>query len=250
MKIVALALVLTTLTLAQTPDTPKKATFEVAAIRPAKDDGNHSSNSDKGLYRTHNLTLKELIARAYDVDIGQVSGGPGWVDSDSYDITARIPEEFADQTRDKLPQMIQSLLAERFQLVVHREPKQVSGYALVVAKKGVKMEPAKADEKGSGTSTHNTHLTAHNINMEGFARYLTRNREIGMPVVDKTGLTGSFNFELEWKPDQLQGKPEASADDRPSIFTAMEQGLGLELKSAKVPIVTVVIDRAEKPQEN
>ena len=250
MKIVALALVLTTLKLAQTPDTTKKAAFEVAAIRPSKDDGNHSSNSDKDLYRTHNLTLKELIARAYDVDISLVSGGPNWVDSDSFDITARIPPEFADQTRDKLPQMIESLLAERFQLVVHREPKQVPGYALVLTKKGSKMEPAKPDEKGSGTSTHNTHLTAHNLTMEAFARYLTRNREIGMPVVDKTGLTGSFNFELEWKPDQLQGKPEASADDRPSIFTAMQQGLGLELKSARVTIVTVVIDRAEKPQEN
>jgi len=250
MKNVALSLVLASLLAAQAPEPEKKVGFEVAAIRPAKDDGNHSSNSDKGLYRTHNLTLKELIARAYDVDASLVSGGPNWVDSDSYDITARIPEEFAEQTHDKLPQMIESLLVERFQLVVHREPKQVSGYALVLAKKGPKMEPAKADEKGSGTSTHNTHLTAHNITMEGFARYLTRNREIGMPVVDKTGLTGAFNFELEWKPDPLQGKPEASADDRPSIFTAMQQGLGLELKSAKVPIVTVVIDRAEKPQEN
>jgi uncharacterized protein (TIGR03435 family) len=249
MKTVALALALATLTPAQTPVTEKKAAFEVAAIRPAKDDGNHSSNSDKGLYRTHNLTIKELIARAYDVDIAQVYGGPNWVDSDSYDITARIPEEFAQQTRDKLPQMIESLLSERFQLVIHREPKQVSGYALVLTKKGPKMEPAKADEKGSGTSTNNQHLKAHNLTMEAFARYLTRNREIGMPVVDKTGLAGSFNFEMEWKPDQLQGKPEAAADDRPSLFTAIE-GLGLELKSARVPIVTVVIDRAEKPREN
>ncbi len=250
MKTAALSILLATPLLAQTPDVKKTAAFEVAAIRPAKDDGNHSSNSDKGLYRTHNLTLKELIARAYDVDISLVSGGPNWIDSDSYDITARIPEEFAEQTRDTLPQMIASLLAERFQLVVHREPKQVSGYALVLSKKGPKMEPAKPDEKGSGTSTNNQHLKAHNLTMEGFARYLTRNREIAMPVVDKTGLTGAFNFELEWKPDQLQGKPEAAADDHPSIFTAMQQGLGLELKSTKVPIVTVVIDHAEKPQEN
>jgi uncharacterized protein (TIGR03435 family) len=235
---------------AQTADAAKKAAFEVAAIRPAKDDGNHSSNTDNSLYRAHNLNLKELIARAYDVDISLVSGGPSWIDSESYDITARIPEEFAHQTRDKLPQMIQSLLAERFQLVVRREPKQVSGYALVLAKKGTKMEPAKPDEKGSGTSTNNQHLTAHYITMEAFARYLTRNREIAMPVVDKTGLTGAFNFELEWKPDQLQAKPEASADDRPSIFTALQERLGLELKSAKVPVLTVVIDRAERPQEN
>jgi uncharacterized protein (TIGR03435 family) len=250
MKIVALSLALATLALAQTPDPTKRAAFEVAAIRPAQDDGNHSSNTDNSLYRTHNLNLKELIARAYDVDISLVSGGPNWIDSAGYDITARIPEEFAQQTRDKLPQMIRSLLAERFQLVVHREPHQVSGYTLVLAKKGPKMEPAKPDEKGSGTSTNNQHLTAHNLTMESFARYLTRNREIGMPVVDKTGLTGSFNFEMEWKPDQLQAKPEASVDDRPSIFTALQERLGLELKSAKVPVLTVAIDRAEKPQEN
>lgn len=250
MKTVALSVALASLLSAQTPGTEKKAAFEVAAIRPATDDGNHSSNSDKGLYRTHNLTLKELIARAYDVDVSLVSGGPNWVGSDIYDITARIPEEFAQQTREKLPQMIGSLLAERFQLVVHRETKQVSGFELVLAKKGPKMDAAKPDEKGSGTSTKNTHLTAHNINMDAFARYLTRNREVGMPVVDKTGLTGNFNFELDWKPDQLQAKPDASEDDRPSLFTAMQERLGLELKSAKVSIQTVVIDHAEKPQEN
>ena len=249
MKFVALSIAFASFILAQTPDTAKKAAFEVAAVRPAKDDGNHSSNSDKGLYRTHNLNLKELIARAYDVDIGQVYGGPNWVDSDSYDISARIPEEFAQQTRDKLPEMIESMLTERFQLVVHREPKQVSGYALLLAKKGPKMEPSNPDEKGSGTSTNNQHLKAHNLTMEAFARYLTRNREIGMPVVDKTGLTGSFNFEMEWKPEQFQAKPEAPVDDRPSIFTALE-GLDLELKSGKVSVATVVIDRAEKPQEN
>ncbi len=250
MKTVAVTIALASLALAQTPDAGKRAAFEVASIRPAMDDGNQSSNSDKGLYRTHNLTLKRLISHAYDVDFAQVLGGPNWVDSDSYDISARIPREFAEQTRDKLPQMIESLLAERFQLVVHREPKQVSGYALVLAKKGSKMELAKPDEKGSGTSTNNQHLKAHNITMEAFARYLTRNREVGMPVVDKTGLAGKFNFEMEWKPDQLQGKPEASTDDRPSLFTALQERLGLELKSAKVPIVTVVIDHAEKPQEN
>jgi uncharacterized protein (TIGR03435 family) len=250
MKTVVLSLVLASLLSAQTPDTNKKAAFEVAAIRPATDDGNHSSNSDKGLYRTHNLTIKELIARAYDVDISMVSGGPNWVDADSYDISARIPEEFAQQTREKLPQMIGSLLTDRFQLVVHREPKQVSGYTLVLARKGSKMEQAKPDEKGSGTSTNNEHLKAHNLTMEAFARYLTRNREVGMPVVDKTGLTGAFNFEMEWKPDQLQPKPDAPVDDRPSLFTALQERLGLELKSAKVPIMTVVIDHAEKPREN
>lgn len=224
--------------------------FEVASIRPAKQDGHRDSDFEKSLYITHNLTLKRLIAQGYSVDAGQISGGPGWIDTDSYDITAKVPVELSRQAHVPLPAMIQSLLAERFQLVVHREPRQVSGYALVVAKKGPKMQRATGDEKDAGTSQHNTHLTARNLTMEAFARDLSRDRDIGALVVDKTGLSGAFNFELDWAPEGLQSKTDATADDRPSIFTALQERLGLKLEAAKVPILAVVVDRAEKPEGN
>jgi uncharacterized protein (TIGR03435 family) len=246
MKKLALSIAVAGLTLAQPPDSGKKPEFDVASIRLAKENGDHDLDTDKGFFRTHNLTLKRLIATAWDVDTSQILGGPNWLDSDSYDITARIPAEFAQQTREKVPQMIQSLLADRFQLMIHREPRQVSGYALVVAKKGPKMKRAKADQNGSSSNSSDSHLKAENVTMEGFATRLSRNRDIGKLVVDKTGLTGGFNFELDWMPERLESSP----DDRMSIFTALQEQLGLKLESAKVTALAIVVDRAEKPDSN
>ena len=225
-------------------------TFEVASIHSAKDDGGHDSDVDKGLFRAHNLTLRRLIALACEVDARQVLGGPNWLDSDGFDITARIPEELVPQQREKFPLMLQALLAARFKPVIHREPRQVSGYALVVSKKGPKMTPSTSDQDSDLTS-HNNHLTGKNATMKALARHLSRNREIGELVVDRTGLTGRFNFELIWQPERLEAiKPEPSNDDHPGIFTALQEQLGLRLESAKAPLDAVIVDRAEKPDAN
>jgi len=250
MKTIALLIAIATLTPAQTEDSEKKVQFEVASIRPANQDGDHDSSTDKGFFRTHNLTLKQLIARAWEVNIEQIYGGPNWVDSDSYDISARIPEEFAQQRREKVPRMIQSLLADRFQLVIHREPRRISGYALVVAKKGSRMERAKPEEEGSGVDGSDTHLTAKNVTMEAFAKNLSRVRDVGKVVVDKTGLKGGFDFELDWIPEGLESRPEPSSEDHPSIFTALQDQLGLKLEFGKVSVLAIVIDSAKKPDGN
>ena len=237
MKKLALLLVVATLTVAQE--------FEVASIRQATDDNDRSSDVDNGRYRVHNLTLKTLISRAWDVDESEVSGGPNWVDSDVWDINAKIPAEYATKrSQDQFLHMVQQLLADRFQLVIHREQRQISGYALVAGKSGQKMTTSKQSGDGSGFSSHNMHLKATNVTMEAFARRLSRDRDIGKLVVDRTGLTGKFDFELEWS------RGDDPLDDRPSILTALQVQLGLKLESAKVPIQAVVIDRAEKPQEN
>lgn len=246
MKKLALWIAAATLMTAQTPPSEKKAEFEVASIRPAKDDGSRHFDGDKGFLRTHNLTLKRLIASAWEIDEGQIFGGPAWIASDGWDINARIPAEFAQQAREKRPQMIQSLLADRFQLVIHREPREISGYALVVAKKGAKMERAKADQKDSNSNSNNTHLKAENVTMEALARELSRNRDIGKLVVDKTGLTGGYNFELDWVPQGVESTP----DDHSSIFTSLQEQLGLKLESAKITTLAIVVDRAAKPDEN
>jgi uncharacterized protein (TIGR03435 family) len=242
MKKLALSIAMAGLALAQT------AQFEVASIRPAKQDGDHDSNTDRGFYRTHNLTLKRLIARAWEIDEAQIFGGPNWIDSDSYDINARIPAEFARRTREKVPEMIRSLLADRFQLMIHREPRQISGYALLVTKKGPRMERAKPEQTGSHADSNDTHLTAKNVTMEVLANHLSR--DIGKLVVDETGLTGGFNFELEWMPERLESKSDSTSDDRTSIFTALQEQLGLKLESAKVSALALVVDRAEKPEGN
>ncbi|HEV2688630.1 MAG TPA: TIGR03435 family protein [Bryobacteraceae bacterium] len=250
MKGLALSIAITTLTLAQT-GSEKKAEFEVASIRPAKQDGHHNIDTDSSRFQTHNASLKRLIALAYNIDVGQISGGPNWADSDGYDINAKIPDEFAEnRTRDAVPQMVQSLLADRFQLVIHRDPREVSGYALVVAKRGSKMHPAKPDAQNSSMNSQNTRLIAENVTMGAFAKQLSRDRDIGKLVVDKTGLTGGFSFELDWARERLESRPEQPAEDHPSIFTALQEQLGLKLESAKVPISAIVIDRAEKPVGN
>jgi uncharacterized protein (TIGR03435 family) len=218
--------------------------FEVASIRPAQDDGDQGIDTDRGRFVAHNLTLKRLIARAWDVEESEVLGGPAWIDSDSYDVNAKIPGSEGQWTREKVLHMLQSLLADRFQLAVHREARQVSGYVLAVAKTGPKMTPATPGPDDSNTSSNGTYLKATNITMEALTKRLSRNRDIGKVVVDKTGLIGRFDFELEWAPAQ------AETDDHPGIFTALQEELGLKLESAKVSVQAVVIDRAEKPSEN
>jgi uncharacterized protein (TIGR03435 family) len=238
-----------TLALAQAPDSKNRAEFDVASIRRATNDFNQDSRFDGGLYSAHNLSLKRLIANAYEIDIRQIYGGPNWADSESYDITAKAPGGVT-RARDTLPPMIQSLLADRFHLVIHRERRQISGLELVVTNKGVKMERARPDQVGSNTHSNNTHLKAENVTMERFAAHLSRDRDVGQLVVDKTGLSGGFNFELDWMPEPHDSNQGASSDDRGSIFTALLEQLGLKLESAKVPILAIVIDRVERPSEN
>lgn len=224
--------------------------FEVASIHPSKDDGHHSSNGSNGFYRTHNLTLKRLIAFAYDVDVRQISGGPAWIDSDSFDIYAKIPEQYAKKrTREAVPEMLQSLLADRFQVALHREEVQLSGYALVVTKNGPKMKLSESTDGNSSTNEHNTHLVATNVTMANFAKSLSRDPDVGGLVADRTGLTGAYNFQMDWAPEKVLNSPD-SKDDRPSIFVALVQQLGLKLESAKIPAQAIVVDRAEKPEGN
>jgi len=219
---------------AQTPQ------FEVASIRVSEQDNNRQSNTTKGLFRTHNVTVKSLITRAYDVREEEIVGGPDWVGSLGFDINAKIPAEYAEDTRTTMPLLLKRLLADRFGLVIHREPREASGFFLVTAKKGPKLTPATDTTHGASTNTHNTHMVAKNTTMEDLARFLSRSEE--KIVADKTGLTGGFDFELDWA--------ENPTDDRPSLFTALQEQLGLRLESNKVPYSAVVIDQAKKPNAN
>ena len=141
--------------------------------------------------------------------------------------------------------MLQALLAERFKLEVHREPKVMSAYALVVAKGGPKMTAVEAG-KGSSMNTNNNHLTAKNTTMQRLADYLAR--QTGRPVVDQTELKGAFDFTLEWTPEESKS---TSADAGPSLFTALQEQLGLKLQTHKLPVDILVVDHMERtPTEN
>jgi len=231
---------------AQTPGTPRVLEFEVASVRLAIPDDDHSIDSDGGRFFAHNLTLKRLVALGWDVDESLVRGGPNWISSDAYDINATIPP---DTARVRIPEMIQSLLAKRFHLITHREPSTISGYALGVAKNGPKLQTSRLVDNGAETSAASGHIAAKNITMERFAIRLSRVQDIGRGVVNQTGLTDRFDFELDWTPDTFAGDNQPISDHI-SIFTALQEQLGLKLAPGKVPVLTVVVDRVQKPEAN
>lgn len=234
-----------------------KPEFDVAAIKQNLVGGKRTGIDDsRGFWKAENVTVKFLIVYAYRVLPDQVSGAPAWVDADRYDIEARFEEDpnltgsaHADRNRARL----QALLATRFQLEIHRQTREWQTYVLVAAKKGPKLTPA---EKKEGASIHsnNGHLEAAGVTMDDLARAL--GSRLGRPVVNESGLPGRFDFTLDFEPEiQLsldKDRPEAPGAEpgRPSLFTALQDQLGLKLESKKAPVEMLIVDRIAKPSEN
>ena len=184
---------------------------------------------------------------AYGVRPDQISGGPAWLSSDHYDIIAKSGDEGA-LAWDRAMQMLQSLLADRFQLKIHREMKETPVYELVAGKNGPKLKEAAADAKPGlvmrGTAS-GMHMEVTKGTMDQLARQLSTTA--GRPVVDKTGLTGSYAYTLDWvRADRI---PDSDSN-LPSIFNAVQEQLGLKLESTKAPVEVIIVDRAEKPSGN
>jgi uncharacterized protein (TIGR03435 family) len=228
---------------------PAGSSFEVASVKPTShstDRGASFSVSGNRLTITK-ANLGFLIIDAYDIDGVRPLGGPSWVWSEQqqYDVLGKAEGE-AKRSPAEIKLMLQTLLADRFKLAVHRETRDISVFALVVAPKGPKLGEAKpADEKPDYRMVRG-HITAQPMSMARLAATL-RGTEVRTLVLDETGLSGQYAFTLDW--DDFQGRREADSD-RPSLFTALEEQLGLKLEAVKRPIEHLVIDRAEKPSEN
>ncbi len=214
------------------------------------------------------LPISILITSAYNLPVGsdsRIIGGPDWLrqDIDQFEIQAKIEDsEYAAmqkmtvvQQHERVALMEQSLLADRFGLRVHFETREMPVYALVVAKSGAKLNPAK-NEQPSRLSTlgneQGNEMTAIGITLEQFVRspFLTGSAG-GRPVVDQTGLKGAFDFTLKWVPDQLAASAaDKEVADAPSFFTAIREQLGLMLVPSKAPVEVIVIDRIERPSAN
>jgi uncharacterized protein (TIGR03435 family) len=231
---------------AQTP------TFEVASIKPNRSLGGMSSiHLSKGRVSMENVSLKKVILNAYGIpdDREYTIDGPRWLTTEHFDIDAIFP---GDTPLPQVRQMMQTLLAERFKLVLHRETRQLTMYSLVIAKDGLKIHP---EEDGQGrTSSGPGRLEATKIPMQRLADLLAHS--VGSPVIDSTGVKGVFDFTLQWSPDEA---PKIAAADGnaaavvagPSIFTALQEQLGLKLMSEKGPVEILVVDHIEKaPTEN
>jgi uncharacterized protein (TIGR03435 family) len=264
LKSAMMSLILAAGMFAQSPAArPAFDEFEVATIKPAVSD-------QKGAYikmqSTHRFyvkyyTLKSIIAAAYNITPRAVSGGPAWVDSDRYDILAGTPGE-VQPNPDEQMSMLRKLLADRFKLTFHREEKEFSIYALTVAKNGPKLKestapPDKLADLISVVFPDRVLLPARNTTTAQFASQFTNRGVLDRPVVDRTGLSGKYDFDLEWADDETQFggqlRKRASTDDgpdKPDLFAAVQQQLGLRLDATKGPIEVLVIDNVARPSEN
>lgn len=255
--------------------------FEVASIKQNRDDSGSlrggsciGSNSNvvvtsfaappggasgppiaPGSCRFGKTTLKEIVAAAYAIPRSEferlIVGGPDWIDKDRFDIEAKADRPLP---QEELERMLQTLLADRFGLRLHRETRQVDGYSLVAAKGGAKLKPVESTAPGRIRTTRGS-LTAVGTTMARLAQVLSI--PLGQPVVDDTGLTGSYDFMLTWTPSASEtnilsplGGSTLPDPGEASVFTAMEEQLGLRLQRRKVPADMLVIDAASHPTPN
>lgn len=229
------ASVLLTCTMAAYAQTAPLPSFEAASIRPVptKEQGLFSI-SPYGLPRftARNMSLNILISLAYRLDSDNLVGGPENLDSAVFDIEA-VPAHEELLTYEKLQPLLQQLLQQRFHLLAHREMQQRSGYILTLAKGGSKLKSTETPT-GQGNILRGE-LYAQSTTLDAIAGLLAR--PLHKAVAEHTGLTGNYTFDLKFA-------PEGDLDSLlPSIFTAVEEQLGLQLKAGKVPVETLVIDR-------
>jgi uncharacterized protein (TIGR03435 family) len=288
----SLSLISTTVLLGQSAP---RLEFEVASVKPAGPQvgvprpvriAGGPGTEDPERITFSRYALKGLIASAYDVKDYQVAG-PSWLDTERYDVVAKVPE---GATKERVNRMLQTLLSDRFKLTFHHETKQFTMYELVVGRNGTKMKATLQDSTNAANSpaagtgrgsplqigkdglpilpagrgmiqmqmTGRRRIAANSQSMPDLADLL--GKQLGAPVEDKTGLKGAYDFTLDFAlgsgrgADALIG-PEAgltsNTADAPNIFSAVQEQLGLKLEQKKGPIEIFVVDEAEKvPTEN
>jgi uncharacterized protein (TIGR03435 family) len=245
--------------------------FAVVSVHPNKlNDGRWRVRFTSDGYSARGMTLGQLLQEAYGIfEADRISGEPKWVNSERYDIEAKVDDadvsRLEDLDRDQRERMVQALLADRFQLKAHREFKDRPIYALVVAKNGPRLQKSKHEEENRGkmkgmggvvTRGRPGQLTVEWDTMAGFAQLLTQ--QLDRKVVDKTELTGRYDFKLDWTPEDraapIGSGPNGTASvpdsSSPSIFTAVQEQLGLKLEPQTGPVEILVIDSVEMPSEN
>jgi len=244
------------------------ASFEVATIKPSDPNarGGSAGSGPNGRFTTKNWQMKRTICGAYRLLTFQCLGGPTWLDSDPYDIDAKPDNATSEQLlklswkeREPVQQrMQQALLADRLKLKTHFETREMTIFALVVAKGGQKMHEAKpgdtyasgarrSDGKPFGTPMFmmgNGSITAQGMTLDNLVLNLPG--LTGHLVENRTGLTGAYDFTLHYSPID----PPPSDSTAPSIYTALEEQLGLKLQSIKAPVKVLVIDHVERPSDN
>ncbi len=258
--------------------TAARPEFAVTSVKPNHTGCCTTYGAGKGGSGGQNVTLKILIAFAYRLQQFQVSGGPRWIESDRFDVEGKAEDPRADPEQLRL--MLRSLFEDRFKLKVHRETKPSAVYALVVGKGGpkIKLSPDQSPENVDGPSppgagpNHGAirigagNLVGNAVTLSWFATMLSQ--RIDRLIVDRTNLAGRFDIRLQWTPSpgenpfdpggnklpptiiDMSGNTVLTDSSGPSIFSAIQEQLGLKLESAKAPVELLVIDHVEKPSAN
>jgi uncharacterized protein (TIGR03435 family) len=247
------------------PQSRAPLAFEVASIKPNATGDNRVQMqvAPGGRMNMTGVTMKLLIRNAFRIQDFQIVGGPGWMEADRWDIQTKAEENASPV---QVNEMLQTLLADRFQLKFHKETRELPVYELVVAKGGQKLQETRPDgppvagprgeSLGRGTMVVGRgQLAGSGMTMAQLSTMLANT--LGRTVIDKTGLTGNYDVKLSWTPEPGQGgllggapPPPAPVDPdatAPSIFTAIQEQLGLKIDSGKGPVDVYVIDRVEKP---
>jgi uncharacterized protein (TIGR03435 family) len=217
--------------------------FDVASVRRNDTGINGSSISRSGGRITlDNVSLRECIMFAYSIPTGREYAlvGPGWLDSEKFDIVATFPSA---TSRELVRMMLQNLLAERFSMKAHQESRNVNAYVLVRAKGGPKLGQSPGNDDDGAFTFQEGRVTCRTISMESFADRLSGSVfHLDRPVIDKTGIVGNYDFTLEWAPD---GAPPDQRSG-PSLFTALQEQLGLRLEARKIATGILVIDHLDR----
>lgn len=233
--------------------------FEVATIKPSKPDEQRRYLVWTGRrMETVNTTLSFLISFAYGMHAKQIIGLPPWADTEKFDITGQ-PDLEGRPSDKQLKGMVQKMLADRYKLAFHNDKKELSVYVLSVTKTGDKLTKDTGDPNGLPSLFFQGlgKLNVRNATMKDFTG-LMQNAVLDRPVVDQTGLTGRFDFKLNWTPDDSQfggmgakvPPPTDGADAPPNLYTAIQEQIGLKLDATKAPADVLVIDHVEEPTPN
>lgn len=233
--------------------------FDVSTIKPSNPEERLVITVKGRQFVTKASSLDDLIAFAYGVHANQIIGGPSWLKTEKYDLTAQSDLESLSQVNgQQLKLMVQKLLADRFGLAFHRAKKRLSVFTIVIGKTGPKLVESSADpNSGPRVGFHGPGvMTAKNATLSDFAGFLQR-YVLDRPVVDQTNISGKYDFRLNWAPNETQfegrglfSDAQKKTDDAPDLFTAMQEQLGLKFKSARIPVDVLIVDRVEKPTPN
>jgi uncharacterized protein (TIGR03435 family) len=268
--LVLVALATATSTQAQAPAATsiQPPSFDVISVKPNKTSiGSHGliiTEFTADGFRGTNVPVHTLLLQAYGLHEGESFGEPAWANSEVFDIEAKVagPDvaAFSKLDSDQLQAMLRQILAERFGLVAHRETRELPVYALSVAKGGPKLKESVIDpsvsanaRRGGGVRMSMGMIAAHECTIPYFLSMLSR--QLGRSIIDRTGLAGNYDFTLRWSPDNgattsSNDSAGTQADALPSIFSAVQEQLGLKLESTKAPASVLVIDHLERPSQN